>query len=58
MKIASKTLLTRAEGQEFDRKAAEFDRRSLANILVSFANADGGTVRLELRTKSLRGLII
>ena len=56
MKTASKTLLTRAEGQEFDRKAAEFDRRSLANILVSFANADGGTVALGIKNKQFEGI--
>lgn len=56
MKKASKTLLARAEGQEFDRKAAEFDRRSLANILVSFANADGGTVALGIKNKQFEGI--
>lgn len=56
MKTARKTLLTKAEGQDFDRKAAEYDRRSVANILVSFANADGGTVVIGIKNKQFEGI--
>lgn len=56
MKTARKTLLTKAEGQDFDRKAAEYDRRSVANILVSFANADGGTVVIGIKDKQFEGI--
>lgn len=56
MKTASETLLTRAEGQDFDRRAAEYDRRDLADILVSFANADGGTVAIGIKNKHFEGI--
>lgn len=56
MEIASETLLTKSEGQDFDRKAAEFDRRNLANILVSFANADGGTVAIGIKNRQFEGI--
>lgn len=51
MEIASETLLAKPAGQYFARKAAEYDRRSVANSLVSFANADGGTVTIGIKNR-------
>jgi ATP-dependent DNA helicase RecG len=56
MKVASKNLLTKPEGQDFDRKAAEYDRRGIANVLVSFANADGGTVAIGIKDRQFEGI--
>lgn len=56
MKSADKKLLTKHEGQYFDRKAAEYDLRRLANILVSFANADGGTVAIGIKDRKFEGI--
>jgi len=56
MTTASKKLLSKAEGQIFDRKAAEYDLRKLANILVSFANADGGTVAIGIKKNQFEGI--
>ena len=38
------TLQQQPEGQQFDRKSFRIDAKSLAVILVAFANADGGDV--------------
>ncbi|MBR4135371.1 MAG: putative DNA binding domain-containing protein [Bacteroidales bacterium] len=38
------TLQHQPEGQQFDRKSFRIDAKSLAVILVAFANADGGDV--------------
>ena len=38
------TLRQQPEGQQFDRKSFRIDAKSLAVILVAFANADGGDV--------------
>ena len=56
MKTASEILLTKAEGQDFDRKAAGINLRDLANILVAFANADGGTVAIGIKNKQFEGI--
>ncbi|WP_240411636.1 AlbA family DNA-binding domain-containing protein [Limosilactobacillus vaginalis] len=48
MKIPGKTLLIRVE--------VIAKLRSLANILVSFANADGGTVALGIKNKQFEGI--
>lgn len=56
MKKATKILLTKAEGQNFDRKAAEYDLKNLANQLVSFANADGGTVVIGIKVRKFEGI--
>lgn len=37
-------LATKAEDQWFERKSGRVDPRDLANVLVAFANAEGGTV--------------
>lgn len=49
-------LLTSAEGRYFDRKAAEYDKRKVANTLISFANADGGTIALGIKNRKLEGI--
>jgi len=35
---------TKTEDQWFDRKSAKIDPKALANELVAFANAEGGTL--------------
>lgn len=49
-------LLTIPEGKSFDRKSARYDINHLANILIAFANADGGTVALGIKNKQFEGI--
>lgn len=56
LKTASNELLTRPEGRYFDRKSAEYDLRKMANILIAFANADGGTVAVGIKEKKFEGI--
>lgn len=51
-----KELLSFPEGQKFDRKASEYDLRKLANILIAFANADGGTVAIGIKNGHFEGI--
>ncbi|TGD20980.1 ATP-dependent DNA helicase RecG [Companilactobacillus suantsaicola] len=55
---ANKDLLTIPEGKFFDRKSARYDMNKLANILIAFANADGGTVALGISNKKYEGINI
>lgn len=56
MKLASEKLLSKPEGQTFDRKAAEYDLKKIANVLISYANADGGTVAIGIKDKQFEGI--
>lgn len=49
-------LLNIPEGKTFDRKSSEYDLNKLANILIAFANADGGTVALGIKDKKYEGM--
>lgn len=49
-------LLNIPEDKTFDRKSAEYDLNKLANILIAFANADGGTVALGIKDKKYEGM--
>lgn len=49
-------LLKLPEGKTFDRKSSEYDLNKLANILIAFANADGGTVALGIRDNNYEGV--
>lgn len=49
-------LLNIPENKTFDRKSAEYDLNKLANILIAFANADGGTVALGIKDKKYEGM--
>jgi len=55
-KYEKKDLLTIPEGKAFDRKSAKYDLNKLANILIAFANADGGTVALGINNKKYEGI--
>jgi len=48
--------LTIPEGKTFDRKSAKYDLNKLANILIAFANADGGTVASGISNKKYEGI--
>lgn len=41
-KLSADELLSKPEGSTFDRKSSETDINKLANILIAFANVDGG----------------
>lgn len=58
MKIPDDTneLLTIPEGKTFDRKSSKYELNKLANILIAFANSDGGTVALGIRDKKFEGI--
>jgi ATP-dependent DNA helicase RecG len=45
-----------SEGKMFDRKSAKYDLNKLANILIAFANADGGTVAIGIEDKQFEGI--
>jgi len=49
-------LLNIPEGKTFDRKSSEYELNKLANILIAFANADGGTVAFGIRDKKYEGI--
>ncbi len=51
-------ILTRTEGQTFDCKSIQIDPKSLANSLVAFANADGGTIAIGVtdKTRTIEGV--
>ena len=49
-------LLRIAEDQWFDRKSARISPRNLADALVGFANAEGGTVIVGLRNNRVEGI--
>ncbi len=49
-------LLTLAEDQWFDRKSARISPRDLADTMVAFANAEGGTVVLGLWNGVVEGV--
>lgn len=49
-------LLTMPEGKYYDRKAAEYDKTKIANALVAFANADGGTLAIGIKNRKLEGI--
>ncbi|APX71934.1 putative DNA binding domain-containing protein [Companilactobacillus allii] len=49
-------ILNIPEGKTFDRKSAKYDLNKLANILIAFANADGGTVALGINDKKYEGV--
>ena len=44
-----KSLVLATENQIFDRKSFLIETKSLANIIVAFANADGGDVAIGNR---------
>ena len=46
----------RSESSIFDRKAAEYDVKKVANTLIAFANADGGSVVLGIKDRKLEGV--
>ena len=49
-------LLSIPEDQWFDRKSARVAPRKLAEILIGFANAEGGTVVVGLHNKQVEGI--
>lgn len=49
-------LLTMKEGSNFDRKASDYELGKLANTLIGFANADGGTVAFGIKNKKFQGI--
>lgn len=55
-KYDNKNLLSVSEGKTFDRKSARYDLNKLANILIAFANADGGTVALGISDRRYEGV--
>lgn len=55
-KYQTEKLLDIPEGKTFDRKSAKYDLNKLANILIAFANADGGTVVLCIADKKFEGI--
>jgi ATP-dependent DNA helicase RecG len=51
-----KLLLAAPEDQWFDRKAAQIQPKKLAEALVAFANAEGGTIVVGLDRPEIQGL--
>lgn len=49
-------VLSIPEGKTFDRKSAQYDLNKLANILIAFANADGGTVAFGIKDRKYEGI--
>ncbi|BDR59589.1 ATP-binding protein [Xylocopilactobacillus apicola] len=55
-KVIGDELLTKAEGTTFDRKSSAYDINKLVNILIAFANADGGIVAVGIKDKTFEGI--
>lgn len=51
------SLLTRQENNTFDRKATNFELDKLANLLIAFANSDGGTVAVGIKEQQFEGIL-
>jgi ATP-dependent DNA helicase RecG len=49
-------LLGRREDQWFDRKSFRTDARALADVMIGFANADGGRVAVGIREGRIEGV--
>src|SRR6266849_6532060 len=49
-------LLARREDQWFDRKSFRTDARALADVMIGFANADGGRVAVGVREGRIEGV--
>ena len=49
-------LVTRREDQWFDRKSARVDARALADLMIGFANADGGRVAVGIHGGEIEGV--
>jgi ATP-dependent DNA helicase RecG len=52
----AKGLLSAGEGQWFDRKSVAIDPKRLAETLVAFANAEGGTVAVGFKGREIEGV--
>jgi ATP-dependent DNA helicase RecG len=48
-------LIARDEGQVLDFKSARIEPRDLAEVLVAFANSDGGTVVIGVENDKTKG---
>lgn len=44
------------EGKSFDRKSSSYELGKLANILIAFANADGGSVAIGIKNREFEGI--
>lgn len=49
-------LLEMPEGKSFDRKSSSYELGKLANILIAFANADGGSVAIGIKNREFEGI--
>lgn len=50
------SLLSRREGQWFDRKSARVQARALADAMIAFANAEGGLVAIGIHDDRIEGV--
>ena len=56
MLTAEYLLLPGVEGQYFDRKSARVQVAQLAELIVGFANADGGSIAIGIRDRQFEGI--
>jgi ATP-dependent DNA helicase RecG len=54
--VGTAELLTIPEGKTFDRKSSSYELIKLANVLIAFANADGGTVAVGIKNREFEGI--
>ena len=54
--MASAARLQLPEDQWFDRKSSRIAARDLANALIGFANAEGGTIVIGLSNGQVEGI--
>lgn len=50
-----RSLVSRAEDQWFDRKSFRIDARKLAETIIAFANAEGGSIALGIEDRAVMG---
>jgi len=54
--VTTQDILTLKEGQYFDRKSAIIKAKKIAEVLIAFANADGGVVAIGVNDGEIEGI--
>ena len=55
-KYTIEDMISRQEGQQFDRKSGRIDVKDLANSIIGFANADGGVIVIGIYDGKVEGM--
>ncbi|OAA91389.1 AlbA family DNA-binding domain-containing protein [Clostridium ljungdahlii] len=56
IKMPIEEIIKMGEGQYFDRKSSKIQINKLAETLIAFANADGGTIAIGIEDGKILGI--